>query len=348
MIFLSSLSNLFVILFAGILSVFYAEVLSGSSILWFLDPFGYLVLLPLYMFHLVILYNFAVMFHRNSPRSLYLFGVLFGLYETWMTKVVWAGFPGSDQPLLGAPLGFAIAEMSIVVFVWHPFMSFIAPILTIQIISMHLGNEDYSSKPWIITFLSKRKLSLFFYFFFAIFSGSALALNSGGDLLKSSLGFLGTLLIAYIVYLIIVKRNPEALTLDSLIVGKNGLTFMLTYLGLLYILFFFSVRTEAIPGPATIVLTILFYLVILLAIFLDRVPNDTNTVTSSTSTSLFGKKDILRFYTIIYVLVVVFSILGELAFLIIVAAFIATIVIGFIIFAYTFIRILHTRVKTRK
>ena len=345
---MSSLSNLFVILFAGILSVFYAEVLSGSSILWFLDPFGYLVLLPLYMFHLVILYNFAVMFHRNSPRSLYLFGVLFGLYETWMTKVVWAGFPGSDQPLLGAPLGFAIAEMSIVVFVWHPFMSFIAPILTIQIISMHLGNEDYISELWITAFLSKRKLSWFFYFFFAVFSGSALALNSGGNLLKSSLGFLGTLLIAYIVYLIIVKHNPESLTLDSLIVGKKCLTFMLTYLGFLYILFFFSVRPEAIPGPATIVLTVLFYFVILLAIYLDQIPNNTNTVTASTSISLFSEKDLLRFYTVIYILVILFLILGELAFPIIVAAFIATIVIGFVILAYTFIRILHTHVKTRK
>jgi len=140
---------------------------------------------------------------------------------------------------LGRPLGSAVAEMSIIVFVWHPFMSFIAPILTIQILSIHLGNENYSSRPWTPIFLSKRKLNWFFYFFFAIFSGSALALNSGGNILESTFGFIGTLSIVCLIYLTIIKQDSKNLTLDSLIVGKKGLAFMLTYLGFLYALFFF-------------------------------------------------------------------------------------------------------------
>ena len=133
--------KLLMLLFSGLLSVFYAEVLAGSSILWFLSPFGYIFLLPLYMFHLLVLYNLAVRFNRTSASSLYLFGVLFGLYETWVTKVAWAGFV-DGQPVLGTPYGFAIAEMSIVTFFWHPFMSFLAPLITIKILSL-----DYHTDP---------------------------------------------------------------------------------------------------------------------------------------------------------------------------------------------------------
>ncbi|MHA1589800.1 MAG: hypothetical protein ACTSVA_04230 [Candidatus Njordarchaeales archaeon] len=339
--------KLLVILLAGVLSVFYAEVLSGSSILWFLDPFGYLVLLPLYMFHLIVLYNFAVMFNRVSHRSLYLFGVLFGLYETWMTKVVWAGFMNSGPPLLGTPLGFAVAEMSIIVFVWHPFMSFIAPILTIQILSIHLGNEDYSCRPWTPIFLSKRRLNWFFYFFFSIFSSSALALNSGGNILKSTLGFLGTLSIVYLLYLIIIRRDPKILTLDNLIVGKKGLAFMLTYLGFLYALFFFFVRTEAIPSLLTILLTFLFYLVIILMLYLDQSPNNINMPNNHSEPLLFNKKDLLRFYLIIYSLTIFLSILRILAFLLTILAFIIIIVTGFIIFTYNFLGILLKHIRSK-
>lgn len=335
-----SRSNLLVILFAGVLSVFYAEVLSGSFILWFLDPFGFVVLLPLYMFHLVVLYNFAVMSHRTSYRSLYLFGVLFGLYETWMTKVVWAGFMDSGSPMFGTPLGFAIAEMSIIVFIWHPFMSFIAPILTIQILSIHLGNEDYLSRPWTPIFLNKKKLNWIFYFFFAIFSGSVLALNSSGDIFKSTLGFLGTLSIACLLYLIITKRSPQNLTLDSLIVGRKGLAFMLAYLGFLYALFFFFVRTEAIPSLITIILTILFYIAVILMLYIDQSSNNTDIPNSDSETSSFNKNDLLKFYLIIYILVIFFSILGELIFILIVSFFIIMIVMGFIIFIYNLLGIL--------
>jgi len=262
-----------------------------------------------------------------------------------MTKVVWAGFMDSGKPLLGTPLGFAVAEMSIVVFIWHPFMSFIAPILTIQILSMHLGNKNNSSRSWIPVFLSKRKLSWFFYFFFAIFSGSALALNSGGNILLSTLGFLGTLSMASLIYLIIVKREPKTLTLDSLIVGRRGLAFMLGYLGLLYVLFFFFVRTEAIPGPITIALTILFYLIVILAIYLDRESKDIDAFNYFSKTSLFDKKDLLKFYIITYILVVIFSILGTLAFLLIIIAFLITIIMGFALFTYNFLGILLNRIR---
>ncbi len=333
--------KLLLLLLAGLLSVFYAEVLSGSSILWFSDIFGYIFLLPLYMFHLLVLFNIAVRVNRTSPRSLYLFGVIFGLYETWMTKVDWAGFSDSGKPILGTPLGFAVAEMSIVSFIWHPFMSFIAPLITIKILSMHLGNEDSCNIDLLII---KNKVSLFFYVFLILFAGSALALNSGGNLFISASGFFGSLALITLIYLIIKRMDRETISLDNLIVGKIGLVIMIAYLAFLYILFFFVVRPGEIPGPITIMLTILIYLILFMGIYLDK---DSFKGEERELGELFKFSDLLRFYILVFILVIVFSLISNIAYVFIAGMFFITIILGFIIIAYNLITIVYRAVRRR-
>jgi len=320
-----SLSKILLLLLAGILSVFYAEVLAGSSILWFTDLFGYIFLLPLYMFHLIVLFNIAVRINRLSPRSLYLFGVIFGLYETWMTKVAWAGFSDSGTPILGTLLGFAIAEMSIVSFVWHPFMSFIAPLVTIRILSIHIGNKDDTDLGVIDLILAKNKSSLILYYFLAFFAGGALALNSGGNIIVSALGFFGTLLMIAVIYFILKKMNKEIIKLDNLIIGKKGMILMISYLLFLHVLFFVSIRPSDIPGLLTMILTIGLYALIAIGIYLDKNELGDKEIMHN---ELFSSKELLRFYALIYLIVVIFSILGELAFILIVIMFLIMIVLG--------------------
>lgn len=109
-------TKLIMFLLVGTLSVFFTEVFAGSSPLWFTDLWGILMVFQLYFMHLIFFLNIAYRTKRTSLVHLYLFGVLIGLYESWITKVLWAGYPGAEAPVMGILLGIAILEFSVLVF----------------------------------------------------------------------------------------------------------------------------------------------------------------------------------------------------------------------------------------
>jgi len=73
----------------GILSTYFAEVLSGSQPFVFFIEFGYVGIIPLYALHTLVLSALAIRPKRPfSIRTLYLFSNLFGMYEAYITKVL--------------------------------------------------------------------------------------------------------------------------------------------------------------------------------------------------------------------------------------------------------------------
>lgn len=109
---------------AGMLSVYGAEVFSGSFLFPFFQPWGWLVLLPLYGLHLTVLASIVIRWGRPRLGTLYLAGMLFGLYEAYITKVLWSS-PWGDLPQI---LHTGIIETGVLVFWWHPLMSYIFPL----------------------------------------------------------------------------------------------------------------------------------------------------------------------------------------------------------------------------
>ena len=117
------------------------QVFSGASVLWFINPVSWAFMFPLYLAHLLLFFNLAILFRRTSLSSLYLWGVLFGMYESWITKVTWAGYMG-QEPQWGTVLGFAPAEFLIIIFIWHPVMSFIVPLFLFETLSTSQDREQ--------------------------------------------------------------------------------------------------------------------------------------------------------------------------------------------------------------
>ncbi|QDA31706.1 hypothetical protein FH039_08985 [Thermococcus indicus] len=106
------------------LSVFFAEVTVASYLYPYFTPWGIISLLPLYGLHTLVLAGVVYRFGKPRFETLYLAGILFGLYEAYITKVVW-------NPEWGPFLkigGVGIFEVLVVVLFWHPFMSFIIPV----------------------------------------------------------------------------------------------------------------------------------------------------------------------------------------------------------------------------
>lgn len=106
----------------SLLSVYFAEVVSGSFKYPLFDAWGYIAVIPIYGLHtLVLLYLCRKDLTFNK---LYMAGVIFGLYEAYLTKVLWTGL-AADAFHLGP---IALLDFIVLVFLWHPIMSFIVPL----------------------------------------------------------------------------------------------------------------------------------------------------------------------------------------------------------------------------
>lgn len=109
-----------------ILSVAFAEVSIGSAPFGLLNPAEFVFLSAVYGGHLLLLGSYV--FRRNHKptlAALWSAGAIFGMYEFYLTKVLW------DQPWDGVIVTQGIEVLATIVLVgfWHPFMSFILPLL---------------------------------------------------------------------------------------------------------------------------------------------------------------------------------------------------------------------------
>jgi hypothetical protein len=109
-----------------VLSIAFAEVSIGSAPFGLLNPAEFVFLSAVYGGHLLLLG--AYIFRRNRQptlAALWSAGAIFGMYEFYLTKVLW------DQPWDGVMVTQGIEVLATIVLVgfWHPFMSFILPLM---------------------------------------------------------------------------------------------------------------------------------------------------------------------------------------------------------------------------
>ncbi len=109
-------------------STFCAEVFSGSDMFPFFHGWGLLVVVPLYGLHILLLASLVYRGPRPQFSSLIFAGLIFGLYEAYLTKVLWA--PPWGDPVIIAEI--APIETLVLVFWWHAWFSFIIPLLVAE------------------------------------------------------------------------------------------------------------------------------------------------------------------------------------------------------------------------
>ncbi len=224
-------SKLLGFLFIGTLSMLYSEVGSGASNLWFITPFGWLLTFVLYTLHTLFYFNIAIRWQKTSIHHLYLLGMLFALYEAPITQVLWSGYIEQEGPMWGTFQGIAWGEFLVLVFFWHPVMSFILPILTYELFVLE-GNEKATSKSKIIPqhaeFLARlEKKKKWLYLFTILFSPFQL-LGSGFDFGVSLVSILITMGLAILFKKLLsrLKRRKgldQPMGLEDITLGKKGM-----------------------------------------------------------------------------------------------------------------------------
>ena len=298
-------------LLIGTLSVYFTEVFAGSSPLWFIDAWGILMVFPLYLMHIIFFLNIAIRIKRTSVSHLYLFGVIFGLYESWITKVLWTGYPGAGAPIMGTFCGIAILEFSVLVFFWHPIFAFVLPILIFEVFALADGSGHNRILPGHSSLLRKKR-RLFAFLSFAVLVGAGfLSINTGHNVTIADLAILGNLSIIFLLYMI-ARRKPDVFSIFSLQLGKKGLTIVTIYLLLLYVLSFLFLVPNKIPtSPLPILLIIAFYAFVVFLIKMSPV-HEATSIEANPTEGTFSAKAFFAFCLLHLLLTTIFCIAPQI------------------------------------
>ncbi len=253
----------------GALSVFFAEVVSGSYIFPYFTPWGIIVVCPLYTLHLLVLSYIVFNYGKPTLYSLFIAGALFGMYEAYMTKVIWDPTWGEAMLTVG---GIAVAETILLVLFWHTFMAFIIPLFVGENI-LTSSREIMNESPNKIKQIFKvKKKSYILFVVFILLCGIFQSANSPSPKHSLLSGFSTTAVLMLLIYLWRNKTKGKEYDIKTLLPNKKEFVVLVALLLLQYLFLGFVLRPEALPGlfPQLIVWLIYAGLFILLVFNLSK------------------------------------------------------------------------------
>lgn len=286
----------FLLLFLlSITSVFFAEVLSGSSKFPLYDVWGILVVLPLYGLHTIILLYIIYKFVGNQKilfSTMYFAGVLFGLYEAYLTKVLFVGL-NDDSYIV---LGIALLEFIVLVFFWHPIMSFIIPALVFEAFMTNESNI-YEGLPEVVKRILNKKVGRIGIF---IIIGSFLSLNSSSYIEAFISGILTAIPILIIYYVLRRKGVHTRYGLSEILPTYKQVKVLGVLLFVMYIILGLGINIKDLNFMGQFVIIIIYivaFYTFMKKLILNRLNNEIAYV-----------RDVVSFkYMIFYTMIIVFS-----------------------------------------
>ena len=260
------------LIWLAILAFGLPEVFAGTGRLWLIRPDVYVLPLPLYILHFLLLAHIAVRTRRTSWSALYLFGILFGLYETWITKVVWNGYPGDDGFAMGGfGQWFGVHETLGLVLFYHPVTAFLLPLAVTSRLFPAFGNA-FPAPDWVF---GKTKAALLRRLGLLLIWG----ILTGHNLMQPDvlvLTWLPMLVILWLGYIFLKNKgatsaeSPLAEIVARPVLGRWELIFASVWLVLMYLVTYVHLLPEMLPPPHIQLITLGFYP--LLFLLLHRTP----------------------------------------------------------------------------
>ena len=219
-------------------STFFAEVFAGSDMFPFFHLPGLLFEVPLYGLHLLVL--ITLIYRHGRPRfaALVFAGAFVGLYEAYITKMVW-------QPTWDAFL--VVADIAVVeVFVllgWHTWLSFVTPPILGEGLLTASRDLLQGLPPRLRRFYGSRLGWLALAVFGALFQ----SINSPDPWhsLLSGVGNVGVLVALTLLWKRATRHRHYALA--DLLPGRRALWGMVLGLAVLYGLMTPAITPERIP-----------------------------------------------------------------------------------------------------
>ncbi len=267
----------------GSISTFFAEVISGSTAFPFFTPEGWLIVFPVYEFHIFVLGSVVIKNGKPTLYSLYTAGVIFGMYETYITKVIWGSADWTHAPVI---FGIYLIPFFLVALFWHPFMSFIIP-LTFSEITLSSSKSILNYMPqWLSRYFQqdRQRKTL-------IIGAIVLGLLGMFNLSPLMVFLSATLNVMFMAILILLWRRFTSgcsYPLKAFMPGKLGFFTGLGALIVIYTVFGATFNPQFIPPFPVHIFTILIYAILFILLW-------RNIILSRTATpQIFPKIEINR------------------------------------------------------
>ncbi len=326
------------ILLLGLLSMTFAEVFSGSSADWPFNIVLWIIAFPVYWSHVLFFLALAVRTKRTSISQLYLWGILFGLYEVWVTKVVWGGFMEQTTPPAIQIFGIAVIETIMIILFWHPLFSFIIPVLVYQmLICSENPKARILSGHSRLMELSKRNRYLSVAI--VIMGGSALAGGANFYIPQVLATAIASVALVYIVYRLSIRgdRRPS---IETVILGKRGTIGVGVFILVYYLITFPLFLPERIAGLDGMIAVLAMYLITLMLLKLSpEVPQ----LFERPRTGLMNAKWVFRVLVVFIHLAAVMAGIAVLGMIIYLTDVIFMLIAGPAIFVFVAVKLLSRR-----
>ena len=231
-------------LILGSFSVLFAEVFSGSDMFPYFTLWGWIAEIPLYTLHILVLSGIVFSSRRPGFHTLFIAGAIFGMYEAYITKVLW-------NPPWGLPVislgGIAVVEVLVLVLFWHPFMAFITPLFVAE--NLLTGSREMMGllPERLKKLFNSRKKHLVLPLF-ALSGGILQSVGSRSPGYSLLSGFLVSAFIMFLVYIWKTETKGKGYTLRSLLPTRRELFVLGSLLLILYVVLGILLRPEALPG----------------------------------------------------------------------------------------------------
>jgi hypothetical protein len=249
-------------LIAGMISVVCVEVPAGSTMFPFFTIWGLLVVWPLYLLHSVFFAGLVFRFGRPGFWPLYAAGMLYGMYEAYITKVVWISFR-PEGPILRAG-GIALWETIILALFLHPLLAFVVPLLLTEIMLTNSSEVFLGLPRWSRN--SIRAHPMAWAGMLMTMFGLMQFVNSSSPM-SSLLSGAGNGVVIGLVVLWWRRSGGAAYGLRELLPGPRGLKIFGWVLLAWYLFWGWAIKRESIPSILHGQLTVWIIYAALLAIF---------------------------------------------------------------------------------
>jgi len=322
----------------GLVVLICAEVFSGASIqvgLW--HPWTWIVTYWLYFAHFFFFTTLAVHTGRTSLWSLYLWGILFGLYESWITKVIWYGYGGDGKFVTGSIGPYGFSEISMV-FIFHPMAAFILPLAVACVLCPPL-RRLFPDLAW---FTGKSKGARVMQVYLVLSFATVMAMNSGGPA-----NLVMNLAVALALLLVLLRLSRSALSSSDgraiMVFGRWCFLGLCLYLVLLYGVTYVFLRPEGLPSIPIQLLTFMFYALAIAGLWLHR------TREPLPSTTLEVEQRELKLVTILFALTLFFGLVlsvfagTPVLFIPVVVSFVIWTPLGFLLTAVAIVKGIRER-----
>jgi len=231
----------------GLTSTAFAEVLFPTTAFDLTTMVTFAV--PIYLLHSVVLA--AVVYQSEQVRypTLYLAGVLLGLYESYVTNVVWA--PLGDRPFVEIG-GLHVFETAGLVLFWHPVVSFLLPVAVVEAVATA---SNRSIRPPLADHRFVRPLVAAIVVYLLLFQGAL------GGPLRALFGNVITLLILVVALFFWRRTGGHTHEMHTLLPDGRTLGVLTVVLAAVYLGLTALIRSEELPTrplPHLPILTIYF------------------------------------------------------------------------------------------